>query len=336
MTRLRLSLCVGGLLLVLVAGGLAWSAWSKGGDGEDLADRCQGSLAVEEARQFFDGARLKARGHTADWGGHDAQWCSVWAQGDDSGPVLKLRVWPRASYRSSGTAADASATPIGHGWTGSFVSGYSPGAAVLVDCKAMAGAGLLVTAETSRKTEDLSARQLLQVARVATETARRAAGRAECEGVLGERPGTVDRAEWTTRPVGRATGTCGGVVTGREAARLRVTDVTEKPAGRALTEQCAMGRGKSGLFSMTGYYGPSAQEEMYLDNKYPGTVKGAYTRTVECGGAIGTAYFKLERAKGKAADGAVGTDGASDPAALKRILESYATASGERHGCPAP
>ncbi|MCX4787322.1 hypothetical protein OG369_14350 [Streptomyces sp. NBC_01221] len=125
-------------------------------------------------------------------------------------------------------------------------------------------------------------------------------------------------------------------MTGREAARLRVTDVTEKPAGRALTEQCAMGRGKSGLFSMTGYYGPSAQEEMYLDNKYPGTVKGAYTRTVECGGAIGAAYFKLERAKGKAADGAVGTDGASDPAALKRILESYATASGERHGCPAP
>ncbi|MEU6015257.1 hypothetical protein ABZ826_14760 [Streptomyces sp. NPDC047515] len=25
-------------------------------------------------------------------------------------------------------------------------------------------------------------------------------------------------------------------------------------------------------------------------------MKGAYTRTIECGGAIGTAYFKLERA----------------------------------------
>ncbi|MFE7356135.1 hypothetical protein ACFU8Q_23825 [Streptomyces sp. NPDC057543] len=336
MTRLRLSLYVGGLLLVLVAGGLAWTVWSKDGDGEDLGDRCQGSLAVEEARQFFDGARLKARGHTADWGGYDAQWCSVWAEGDGGGPVLKLRVWPRAAYRASGSAAEASATPIGHGWTGSFVSGYSPGAAVLVDCKTMAGAGLLVTAETSEKSEDLSARQLLQVARVATESARRAAGRAECEGALGERPGAVDRAKWTTRPVGRATGTCGGVVTGREAARLRVTDATEKPAGRALTEQCEMSRGELGLFSMTGYYGPSAEEEMYLDGKYPGTVKGAYTRTLECGGAIGTAYFKLVRAKGKAADGAVGTDATSDPAALKRILESYATVSGKRHGCPAP
>ncbi|WP_413754299.1 hypothetical protein NRF20_42780 [Streptomyces sp. R-74717] len=243
MTRLRLSLYVGGLLLVLVAGGLAWSVWFQDGDGEGLGDRCQGSLAVKEAREFFGVARLKARGHTGNWGGYDSQWCSVWAEGHDGGPVLKLRVWPRAAYRASGPAADESATPIGHGWTGSFESGYSPGAAVLVDCKAMAGAGLLVTAETSWKSEDLSARQVLQVARVATETARRAAGHARCEGALGERPGTVDRTEWTMRPVSRAAGTCRGAVTGREAARLRVTDVTEKPAGRALTEQCEMSRG---------------------------------------------------------------------------------------------
>ncbi|MFE7045601.1 hypothetical protein ACFU9X_41210, partial [Streptomyces atratus] len=260
--------------------------------------------------------------------------CSVWAEGHDGGPGLKIRVWPRAAYRASGPAADESATPIGHGWTGSFESGYSPGAAVLVDSKAMAGAGLLVTAETSWKSEDLSAQQVLQVARVATETARRAAGHAHCEGALGERPGTVDRTEWTKRPVSRATGTCPGVVTGREAARLRVTDVTEKPAGRALTEQCELNRGELDLFSMTAYYGPSAEEEMYLDGRHPGTVKGAYTRTIECGGAIGTAYFKLVRVKDKAADGAVGTHGTSDRAALKRVLESYATASGTRHDCP--
>ncbi|MFI6729602.1 hypothetical protein NRF20_42775 [Streptomyces sp. R-74717] len=87
---------------------------------------------------------------------------------------------------------------------------------------------------------------------------------------------------------------------------------------------------------MTAYYGPSAEEEMYLDGRYPGTVKGAYTRTIECGGAIGTAYFKLVRVQDKAADGAVGTHGTSDPAALTRVLESYATASGKRHGCPTP
>ncbi|MFJ9682947.1 hypothetical protein ACIRP2_33605 [Streptomyces sp. NPDC101194] len=334
MTRLRLSLYVGGLLLALIAGGLTWTVWFRDTDGEDLADRCQGSLAVEEAREFFYGARLKARGHTGDWYGHDAQWCSIQAEHDDGGPILKLRVWPRAAYRASGPAAEASATPIGYGWTGSFVSGYSPGAAVLVDCGTMAGAGLLVTAETSTKSEDLTARQILQVARVATETARRAAGRAKCEGALGERPGTVDRTAWRTTPVDRSTGTCRDVMTGREAARLHVTDVSEKPAGRALTEECGMSRGESRLFHMTAYYGPSAEEEMYLDGKYPGTVKGAYTRTVACGGAIGTAYFKLERAKGKAADGAAGTQGTIDSAALNRILTSYATASGERHGCP--
>ncbi|MFE3904602.1 hypothetical protein ACFXPY_30895 [Streptomyces sp. NPDC059153] len=336
MTRLRLSLYVGGLLLALVAGGLTWTVWSRDTDGEDLADRCQGSLAVEEAREFFYGARLKARGHTSDWNGHDTQWCSVSAEHDDGGPVLKLRVSPRAAYRASGPAAEASATPIGHGWTGSFVSGYSPGAAVLVDCRTVAGAGLLVTAETSTKSEDLTARQVLQVARVATESARRAAGHAKCEGVLGERPGSVDRTAWRTKPVDRSTGTCRDVMTGREAARLHVTDVSEKPAGRALTEECEMSRGKAHLFHMTAYYGPSAEEEMYLDGKYPGTVKGAYTRTAACGGAIGTAYFKLERAKGKAADGAAGTQGTIDSAALTRVLTSYATASGKRHGCPTP
>ncbi|MFJ1550904.1 hypothetical protein [Streptomyces sp. NPDC088246] len=58
-----------GRLLVLVADGLAWTVWFQDGDGEDLGDRCQSSLAVEEARGFFGVARLKARGHTGDWGG---------------------------------------------------------------------------------------------------------------------------------------------------------------------------------------------------------------------------------------------------------------------------
>ncbi|MFE7429822.1 MULTISPECIES: hypothetical protein [unclassified Streptomyces] len=36
------------MLLALVAGGLAWTAWFRDADGDDLADRCQGSLAGEE------------------------------------------------------------------------------------------------------------------------------------------------------------------------------------------------------------------------------------------------------------------------------------------------
>ncbi|MFE4336289.1 hypothetical protein ACFRQM_45180 [Streptomyces sp. NPDC056831] len=66
-----------------------------------------------------------------------------------------------------------------------------------------------------------------------------------------------------------------------------------------------MSRGELDLFRMTAHYGPPAQEVMYLDGRYPGTVKGAYTRTIERGGAVGTAYFTLVRVKDKAADGAV-------------------------------
>jgi len=336
MTRLRLSLYVGGLVLALVAGGLTWTLWFRDADGESLGDRCQGSLAVDEAREFFYGARLKASGHTADWYGHEAHWCSVRADDDGSGPLLRLRISPRAAYRGSEAAADASATPIGYGWTGSFAGRRSPAAAVLVDCRPMAGSGLLVTVDTTAKSDDLTPRQMLQLARVATETARRAAGHAKCEGALGERPEAVDRTDWRTRPVDQAMGTCRSVLTGREAARLRVTDVSEKPAGRALTEQCAMSRGELSLFHMDAYYGPSAEEEMYLDGKYPGTVQGVRTRTLACGGAIGTAYFTLQRAQDKAADGAAGTRESLDSATLDRILTSYATVSGKRHGCPTP
>lgn len=120
----------------------------------------------------------------------------------------------------------------------------------------MASEGLLVTAESSRRSEAVSDAEVLQVARVATETARRAAGQFTCEGRLGERSGEVDLTEWTARPVGRATGTCRDAVTGREAARLRITTVSEAPAGRALTEQCTLSQGKLDRFRMTAYYGP--------------------------------------------------------------------------------
>ncbi|MFI2347108.1 hypothetical protein ACH492_08605 [Streptomyces sp. NPDC019443] len=45
-------------------------------------------------------------------------------------------------------------------------------------------------------------------------------------------------------------------MTGREAARLRITTVSEAPAGRALTEQCTLSQGKLGRFRVTAYYGP--------------------------------------------------------------------------------
>lgn len=229
-------------VLAAAAGGAVW--FGLGGDtasGDDLGDSCRGSLAVEEARTFFAGAELEARGHSGEWVGYDTEWCSATARGRDSGPALRLQIRPVAAHRASGAAEEASAAPIGYGWNGSFVGRSRPEAAVLVDCAALPGKGLLVLAEATAKTEDLTKEQLLQVARLATETARNTVGRFHCEGALGTRPSGVDLSGWRDVPPVRAVGTCRDVVPTATATRLGVTAVSEKPAGRALTEACAPG-----------------------------------------------------------------------------------------------
>ncbi|MFI2739464.1 hypothetical protein [Streptomyces sp. NPDC018711] len=225
--------------------------------------------------------------------------------------------------------AEASATPVGYGWNGSFVGRVRPEAAVLVDCDALPGKGLLILTEAMAKAEDLTKEQLLQVARLATETARNAAGRFHCEGALGTRPSGVDLSEWRDVPPACATGTCRDVVTAATATRLRVTAVSEKPAGRALTEACTLKRGEKTLAGLTAYYGASAAQEMYLDGRYPGSVKGATMRALTCEGALGTGYVKL-----------VGPSGGENarrglgPADAQEVLGVFAAVSTARHGCP--
>ncbi|MFF3157789.1 hypothetical protein [Streptomyces sp. NPDC057910] len=325
---------IGAMVLVLAASALAWCVWLRAEGGDDLADRCRGTLAVEEARAFFGGGELKARGHTGDWVGHESQWCSVWAKGDPAGAALRLEIRPRAAYRANGAGDNPSATPIGHGWNGSFIDRPQPQAAVLVDCAPLAGDGLYVTAETTKPPEKLSPGQFLQVTRLATETARNAAARFSCQGKLGERPASIDRTGWTQRPVAKAAGTCAGVVDLPEAARLTVTTVTEKPAGRALTEQCSLLRGELKPLQLTAYYGPSAEQEMYLDGRYPGTATNSYKRSEACKGALGTAYFKLVPANAPAPHATSGAHSAEDPAAMNRLLDAFVVASSGRHGCP--
>lgn len=227
----------GALVLALTAGGLIWGFGLRGDDsGEVPADTCRGALAVEEAREFFGGAELEFGGHTAEWVGHETEHCAAWARGEESGGVqLKLNIRPAAAHRTSGAAEETSATPIGFGWNGSFAVTHRPEAGVLVDCAPLPGKGLLVLAHARQDIEELSDAQVLQVARFATESARRAADRFGCEGALGQRPSTVDRTPWQTRPVAQAEGTCRGVVSSQDAARLRLrlTTVSEKPVGRA-------------------------------------------------------------------------------------------------------
>ncbi|MFC8271858.1 hypothetical protein ACFUJR_04785 [Streptomyces sp. NPDC057271] len=325
----------GALVLALTAGGLIWGLGLRSDDSDEVpADTCRGALAVEEAGTFFGGADLEFDGDTGEWVGHETEHCAAWARGrKSSGVQLSLSIRPAAAHRASGAAENASATPIGFGWNGSFAVRDRPEAAVLVDCAPLPGKGLLVLAHARQDTEELTDAQVLQVARFTTESARRAAERFGCEGALGQRPSSVDRTGWQSRPVARAEGTCRGVVSSRDAARLGLTTGSEKPAGRALTEECSVKLPTKGHHvRLTAYYGPSAQQEMYLDRRYPGSVKGAVMRSHDCGGGLGTAYFKFEEfPRPDAEKGVRGSVGGED---VERLLTGFATASGARHGCP--
>ncbi|MFI9627309.1 hypothetical protein [Streptomyces sp. NPDC052042] len=332
MTRRRKVCAAGAAIVLAVAGGaLVWGIGGEDGSGDALADSCGGSLAVNEARKFFDGAELELWGHTGEWVGHRTEWCSIRARGGGKGPELRVQIRPAAAHRASGAAEVPTAAPIGHGWNGSFALQGGPEAAVLVDCAPLAGKGLLVLTRTPKFTDELSAAQVTQVARLATETARRAAERFGCEGELGERPTTVERPTSTTRPVADATGTCRGVVSRDTAKVLRATVVREGSAGHALTEECEVERSEHGDLVLTAFYGPSSEQERYLDRRYPGSVKGARTRSHPCPGALGTAYFKLTPPKG--ADGEPTPVDTPTADAMTDVLEAFATASGTRHGC---
>ncbi|NEB41033.1 hypothetical protein [Streptomyces sp. SID14515] len=324
------------LVLALTAGGLIWGfgPWGNG-SGQDPADTCRGALASEEAGKFFGGAELEFRGHTGEWMGFDTEHCEAQARGQESGGVrLELTLRPSAAHRSSHAAEETSAAPIGHDWNGSLQSDYFPQAAVLVDCTPLPGEGLLILTDVSGgDIKNLSAEQALALARFTTESARNAAERFGCEGALGKRPSTVDRTEPQKRPVVAAEGTCRGVADAQDTARLRLTTASEMPAGRALTEECSLELPAKGhSIRLTAYYGPSAQQEMYLDKRYPGSVKGAIMRSHPCKGALDTAYFKFEELPmqdaGKDVPRTVrGEDG-------QRLLTAFTTASAARHGCP--
>ncbi|WP_251145928.1 hypothetical protein [Streptomyces sp. McG3] len=265
--------------------------------------------------------------------GHATEFCSAWARGEKSeGVQLELTLRPAAAHRASGAAENTGAAPIGYGWNGSFHAGLQPEAAVLVDCAPLPGKGLLVLASAREDIRELSAEQVLHVARFTTESARRAADRFGCEGALGQRPSTVDRTAWQTRPVTRTTGTCRGVATPRDAARLRLVTASEMPAGRALTEECSLKLPTEGhRIRLTAYYGPSALQETYLDKGYPGSVQGAVMRSHPCKGALGPAYFKLEQLpmpdSEKGARSGVRLDD------RQRLLTAFEATSRTRHGC---
>ncbi|MBM9618878.1 hypothetical protein [Streptomyces zhihengii] len=313
--------------VVLVVGGVTWGVVGQPED--PLRGSCRGSLAVDEASGFYGGAELESRGHTAEWVGQEVEYCSVWARDEEDGAVLRLQIRPSAAHRAAGAADEAAAAPVGYGWNGSFIVRGRPEAAVLVDCAPLAGKGLLVLAEATEDAEELSRAQVLGVARLATETARRAAERFGCEGTLGRRPDTVDTTRATERPAAEARETCRGVVGPRSAEVLGIATVHEYPAG-ALTEECDVHL-RDHRMRVNAYYGPSAMQETYLDKRYPGSVDGIVTRSRTCPGALGAAYFKATPPQ--LPDGSPAPLTGPEREAVNQILASFAEASGDRHGC---
>ncbi|MFI6106299.1 hypothetical protein [Streptomyces sp. NPDC051310] len=257
------------------------------------------TLVLMERQAPFGGAEPEFGGHTAEWVDQETEYCAAWAHGEGA-VQLKPNIRPAAAHRASGAAENTSATPMGLGWNGSFAVTDRPEAGVLVDGASLPGNGLLVLAEARQDIDELSDAQVLQVARFATESARRAAERLGCEGPLGQRPATVDRSRWQRRPAAQAEGTCRGVLGPQDAARLRIATVSEMPVGGALTEECSVKLPAKGHHvRLTAYSGPSAQQETYLDYRCPGSVKGAFMRSHPSRGALGTAYFKFEEIPGR-------------------------------------
>ncbi|MFJ2774902.1 hypothetical protein ACIO9J_44485, partial [Streptomyces sp. NPDC087300] len=109
--------------------------------------------------------------------------------------------------------------------------------------------GYGTTSSVTANNRDISPRQQLQVARVATETARKAAAGFNCDGKLGERLPALDRSESEERSPAKATGTCKGVFSASQVRSLRITAVSEMPAG-ALAEECTAWIGKPGHYRL--------------------------------------------------------------------------------------
>ncbi|GAB2912113.1 hypothetical protein [Streptomyces sp. NPDC058869] len=143
----------------------------------------------------------------------------------------------------------------------------------------------------------------------------------------------MDRTAWQKQPVARTKGTCRDVVIARDTARPGLTRAWGMPAGRALPEKCSLDLpAERHSIRLTACYGPSARQVRYLDERCPGSVKGAITRSHPCGGALDTAYFTFEEPPLQDAGKDVRKTVRREDG--RRPLTSFPTASTARHGCP--
>ena len=319
----------GPTVLILAAGGLTWGTWPEA-DGA-WAEACKPGLATGEIEKFFGSGELTTSKGSQVWNGHKTADCSI-RRPVETHSLLNLEVTsgPVAAYRNREHTDYPSGAPIGSGWIG-YIS-TSPdykytAATVLVDCDSMPGDGLLVGAETSKGADQLSQHQVTAVARTATESARSIAKRAKCEGQLGSRPDNVRLGDPPDTPIRKANGTCRDVLSSAERKELKVNRAWETHPDRALYESCYLGGGERRTYKLTAVYGPSARHELKLVHLHGVTPPDADMRAMDCRGALEQAYFEMTDFNPRS------SDGIEDWRLRRGVLDSFARASAQRHGC---
>ncbi|MFF4400522.1 hypothetical protein [Streptomyces sp. NPDC001480] len=193
--------------------------------------------------------------------------------------------------------------PLGNGWSGFLVAEPEGGVgvSVVLDCanwKPSRGSGILVTADadtdTDTDTDGAGPSASARLARIATETARKAAGKFGCTAEPGSTISTVDSRSTTARKsADRAEGTCAGT---RSRSRVRETAARTAPV-----EFCVLGD----ELRLMASYGPFANTaETRHDGAYGGFDKRSGLRggtawgTATCTGAQGMGLYTVSPPEG--------------------------------------
>ncbi len=221
--------------------------------------------------------------------------------------------------------------PLNAGWQGFMLPGdEGASATLLLNCRNWSeteGSGILVSAGASYDYE-APEKARLDLARLLTGAAQRAADKSGCETDLGSGDDLTDPGTGTKSvPADKASGTCEGMTS--------ASTVRETAAGTSPIEKC----GLTGGLRLLAHYGPySDARQAIADGKYAGhkTPSGidrstAWT-TATCKGALGLGYYHASVSRDS------DRDLKKDPLtkAERADLAHFAERSAARHGCDTP
>ncbi|MEO3751400.1 hypothetical protein [Streptomyces sp. B6B3] len=305
---------------------------------DDLGERCDDTVPVNAAKTFLETDHMavtREEPPAETW----AVECRIApvvtdseADAEASIGVVIAPVDGAEDHLLSESVEDT--VPFGAGWVGSYglnpdSSGAGVGTAtLLVDCADQPGGGLMVIVSGSWDDEDpdLREQKYAQLGVVAARLAQNA-GRAQgCDERTGDVPQSVTVLEGgpTSTPVGEAAGTCEGILSEDLARELRAGQVTEWPAGRALTEQCEIHTTGPPYetYRLSANYSAAAtfaQDEPWAEEY-------SEVATATCPGAQRQGWYS-------AMAGGHGNEEPEDPEALDEAFEAFVAESAARHGC---